>query len=73
VDDASLYKHIDTELSDPDRTRQLIILFAARAPVPTPREGKDPPSGLSEKGVKSLQEMKDDVLLLLTERKVDIP
>jgi kinetochore protein Mis13/DSN1 len=72
VDDASFYKHIDTELPDPDRARRLFILCAARAPVPTPREGKDPPSGLSEKGVKLLQEMKEDVLLLLAERKVDM-
>ena len=69
MDDASLYKHIDPELSDPD-CAQLIIHFAARAPVPTPREGKDPPNGLSDKGVKLLQEMRDDVLLLLAERNV---
>ena len=67
MDDASLYKHIETELPDPDRARQLIILCAARTPVLTPREGKDPPSGLSDKGVELLQEMKDDVLLLLAE------
>jgi|SRR6267142_6407153 len=71
LDDASLYKHIDSELPDPDRARQLIILCAARAPVPTPREGKDPPSEVSEKGAKLLQELKDDVLLLLAERKID--
>ena len=72
MDDASLYKHIDTELPDPDRARQLIILCAARAPVLMPHEGRDPPSVLSEKGVKLLQEMKDDILLLLAERKVDM-
>jgi hypothetical protein len=72
VDDASLYKHIDSELPDPDRARQLIILSAARAPLPAPREGKDPPDPPSEKGMKLLQELKDDVLLLLAERKVDM-
>lgn len=72
MDDASLYKHIDSELPDPDRARQLIILCAARAPLPAPREGKDPPSKPSEKGMKLLQELKDDVLLLLAERKVDL-
>jgi hypothetical protein len=72
VDDASLYKHIDSELPDPDRARQLIILCAARAPLPAPREGKDPPDQPSEKGMKLLQELKDDVLLLLAERKVDM-
>ncbi|KAI0298027.1 Mis12-Mtw1 protein family-domain-containing protein [Multifurca ochricompacta] len=72
VDDASLYKHIDSELPEPDRARQLIILCAARAPLPAPREGKDPPSQPSEKGSKLLQELKDDVLLLLAERKVDM-
>jgi hypothetical protein len=43
VDDASLYKHIDLELPEPDCTRQLILLCAARAPLPAPREEKDPP------------------------------
>lgn len=71
MDDASLYKHIDSELPDPDRARQLIILCAARAPLPTPREGKDPPNQVSEKGAKLLQGLKDDVLLLLAERKMD--
>ena len=72
MDDASLYKHIDSELPDPDRVRQLIILCAARAPLPAPREGKDPPSEPSEKGTKLLQELKDNMLLLLAERKIDM-
>jgi len=72
VDDASLYKHIDSELPDRDRARQLITLCAARAPLPVPREGKDPPNEPSEKGAKLLQELKDDVLRLLAERKIDM-
>ena len=72
VDDASLYKHIDSELPDSDRARQLIMLCAARAPLPTLHEGKGPPNGPSEKGVKLLQEMRDSVLLLLAERKIDL-
>lgn len=72
MDDGSLYKHIDSELPDLDRTRQLIILCAARAPLPAPREGKDPPSEPSEKGTKLLQELKDNVLLSLAERKIDM-
>ena len=72
VDDASLYKHIDSELPDSDRARQLIMLCAARAPLPTLHEGKGPPNGPSEKGVKLLQEMRDSMLLLLAERKIDL-
>lgn len=72
VNDTSLYKHIDSELPDPDRARQLILLCAARAPLPAPREGKDPPSQPSEKGAKLFQDMKDDLLLLLAERKIDM-
>lgn len=72
MDDGSLYKHIDSELPDPDRARQLIILCAARAPIPAPREGKDPPSEPSEKGTKLLQGLKDNVLRLLAERKIDL-
>ena len=71
VDDASLYKHIDSEIPDSDRARQLIMLCAARAPLPTSHEGKGP-NGPSEKGVKLLQEMRDNVLLLLAERKLDL-
>ncbi len=70
MDDGSFYKHIDSELPDPDRTRQLIILCAARASLPAPREGKDPPSEPSEKGAKLLQGLKDNVLRLLAERKI---
>jgi len=68
VDDANLYKPIDSELPDPDRARQLIMLCAARAPLPTSPEGNGP----SEKGVKLLQEMRDNVLLILAERKLDL-
>ena len=72
MDDASLYKHIDSELPDPDRARQLIMLCAARAPLPTSHEGNGPPNEPSEKGIKLLQEMRDNVLLLLAERKLDL-
>lgn len=72
MDDGSFHKHIDSELPDPDRARQLIILCAARAPLPAPREGKDPPSEPSEKGAKLLQGLKDNVLRLLAERKIDL-
>ena len=74
VDDGSLYKHIDSEIPDPDRARQLIILCAARAPLPAPREGKDPPSAgePSDKGAKLLQGLKENVLRLLAERKIDL-
>jgi len=68
VDDASLYKHIDSELPDPDRAQQLIMPCASRAPLPTSHAGNGP----SEKGVKLLQEMRDNVLLLLAERKLDL-
>jgi hypothetical protein len=47
-------------------------LCAARAPLPAPREGKDPPSEPSEKGAKLLQGLKDNVLRLLAERKIDL-
>lgn len=72
VNDGSFFKHIDSELPDPDRARQLIILCAARAPLPAPREGKDPPSEPSEKGAKLLEGLKDNVLRLLAERKIDL-
>jgi kinetochore protein Mis13/DSN1 len=73
VNDTSLYKHIDSELPEPDRARQLILLCAARAPLPAPREGKDPPSKQpSEKGAKLFQAMKDDLLLRIAERRIDM-
>ena len=72
MNDTSLYKHIDSELPESDRARQLILLCAARAPLPAAREGKDPPSQPSEKGAKLFRDMKDDLLLLLAERKIDM-
>lgn len=72
MSDGSFFKHIDSELPDSDRARQLIILCAARAPLPAPREGKDPPSEPSEKGAKLLEGLKDNVLRLLAERKIDL-
>ncbi len=72
VNDTSLYKHIDVELPEPDRMRQLVLFCAARTSSVAPREGKDPPSPPSEKGAKLLQSLKDDMLLLLAERKVDM-
>ena len=65
-------KHIDPELPNLDRARQLALLCAARAPLPAPREGRGPPSEPSEKGKRLLQELKDNVLLLLAERKIDM-
>ena len=73
MNDNSLYKHIDSELPEPDRARQLFLLCAARAPLPAPREGKDPPSPQqSQKAVKLFQDTKNDLLLRLAERKIDI-
>ncbi|KAF8273815.1 Mis12-Mtw1 protein family-domain-containing protein [Lactarius quietus] len=64
VNDTSLYKHIDSELPEPDRARQLISFCAARASLPTPR--------LPEKGSPLFQDLKDNLLLRLAERKIDL-
>lgn len=72
VDDGSIYKSIDSELTNPDRMRQLIILCAVRSPVHAPREGKDAPGEPSEKGAKLLQDLKGNMLRLLKEQKIDL-
>jgi len=63
VEDASLYKCTDPELPDPDHTQQLIMLCASHTPLPMSHAG----NGLSEKSIKLLQEIRDNMILLLAE------
>ncbi|KAH7928300.1 hypothetical protein BV22DRAFT_1083444 [Leucogyrophana mollusca] len=83
VNDSSFYKHIDCDLPDPQRARQLLIWSAARA-IAREREpssstsksksqGKDPPPlpPLDAHLQQILQAAEEDVIRLLAEKKID--
>ncbi|KAF5374482.1 hypothetical protein D9615_009065 [Tricholomella constricta] len=69
VSDASFYKHIDADLPDAERVRQLLIWCSARA-ASTP--GPTPLPVLSEKAAHTLRAAQDDVIRKLAERHVDL-
>lgn len=82
VSDTSLYKHIDPELPESQRIRQLLIWVASRAKDPSSsrsgkRKANDPPvtdanlPALPPGGLELLKEVQDDIIRQLAERKID--
>ncbi|EMD31504.1 hypothetical protein CERSUDRAFT_100359 [Gelatoporia subvermispora B] len=84
VSDTSFYKHIDCELPEPQRARQLLIWCSHRAMNATSdpssqastskrsskKSGKDPPP-LSETGSQLLKRVQDRVIRMLAEKQID--
>ncbi|THH17899.1 hypothetical protein EW146_g3002 [Bondarzewia mesenterica] len=84
VGNSSLYKHIDCDLPESDRARQLLIWLASREISPLhdqgaeassskhrpKRSGKDPPP-LPEGGQAVLKSVMEDVIKMLAERQVE--
>ncbi len=73
VSESSFYKHIDTDLPDPERIRQLLIwcsLRAAAAPASSSSASKLPP--LSAEAVQALKASQEDIVRSLAERKIDL-
>ncbi|KAG5645112.1 hypothetical protein DXG03_006926 [Asterophora parasitica] len=66
VSDASFWKHIDADLPDAERMRQLLIWCAARAAASSPAPK------LSAKCAKALKAGEDDLVQKLAERRVDL-
>lgn len=86
VSDSSFYKHIDCDLPDPHRARQLLVWSAARAMTrlseasssnsnskfkpSSSGSGKDPPP-LDEREKQILKTVQDDFIRMLAEKKID--
>ncbi|KAL5476599.1 hypothetical protein ACEPAI_3279 [Sanghuangporus weigelae] len=82
VPEYSLYKHIDPELPESQRIRQLLIWVASRAKDPSSsrggkRKANDPPPSdanlppLPPGGAELLKEIEDDIIRQLAEKKID--
>lgn len=73
VSDTSFYKHIDSDLPDAERIRQLLIWCASRAAVPPkPRMSEPPLPVLSTKAETALRALQEDAVRMLAERRVDL-
>ncbi|KAI0058764.1 hypothetical protein BV25DRAFT_1840796 [Artomyces pyxidatus] len=64
VENASLYKHIDRDLPEPSRARQLLIWCAARTSAV-------PPSITSDEERKVLNGLEDDAVSMLAKKQID--
>lgn len=81
VSDSSLYKHIDPDLPESQRIRQLLIWLASRAMEPSSsssRKGKSPAIStdpnlppLPPGGAELLREVEEDILRQLAEKRID--
>ncbi|KAG6845258.1 hypothetical protein H0H87_011993 [Tephrocybe sp. NHM501043] len=78
VTDTSFYKHIDSDLPDSDRVRQLLIWCSARAVSASSSSpsGTDPPPPplpkLSKKAEQALKATQEDIVRKLAERRVNL-
>lgn len=77
VSESSFYKHIDYDLPDPERIRQLLIWCSLRAvaspPTPsTSRPSSPVPPPLSAQGTEALKSLQDDLVRMLAEKRVDL-
>ncbi|KAF8805336.1 hypothetical protein BYT27DRAFT_7258448 [Phlegmacium glaucopus] len=86
VSDGSFYKHIDADLPDSERIRQLLIWSSLRAAAtPTPSTSKTPSSSsqpalppppplppLSSKAVQTLKSVQEDIVKMLAEKRIDL-
>ncbi|TFK61407.1 hypothetical protein BDN72DRAFT_965190 [Pluteus cervinus] len=79
VSETSFYKHIDPDLPESERIRQLLIWCSSRAATQLRQQASAPPSAetpplppLSEKAAAALKTIEDDTLRLLAEKKIDL-
>lgn len=78
VSDLTLYKHIDPEVSESQRARQLLVWSAHRASstsasssTSSAQQGKDPPPKLNSEGVKILRQVQEHTIKMLVDKLVD--
>ncbi|KAF4615741.1 hypothetical protein D9613_012463 [Agrocybe pediades] len=75
VSENSFYKHIDADLPEPERVRQLLIWCSLRAastshPPSTPPSPPLPP--LSAEGTRLLKTIQDDLVQMLAQKRIDV-
>ena len=75
VSENSFYKHIDADLPEPERVRQLLIWCSLRA-ASTSKPPSAPPSPplppLSAEGTRALKAIQDDIVRMLAEKRIDV-
>jgi len=71
VSESSFYKHIDADLPDPERIRQLLIWCSLRTLSSTPPSTPDLPP-LTDEALQLLKLAQDDVVRKLAEKKIDL-
>ena len=78
VSDFTLYKHIDPEVSESQRARQLLVWSAHRASTtPTSsssystQQGKDPPPKLNSEGARILGQVQERIIKMLVNKSID--
>ena len=78
VSDFTLYKHIDPEVPESQRARQLLVWSAHRASSTSPssssyltQQGKDPPPKLNSEGAKVLQQVQQRIIKMLVDKSID--
>lgn len=78
MSDFTLYKHIDPEVSESQRARQLLVWSAHRASA-TPTSGsihstqqaKDPPPKLNSEGARILGQVQERIIKMLVNKSID--
>jgi len=71
VSESSFYKHIDADLPDPERIRQLLIWCSLRTLSSNPTTTPDLPP-LTDEALQLLKLAQDDVVRSLAEKKIDL-
>ncbi|KAF9475965.1 hypothetical protein BDN70DRAFT_883059 [Pholiota conissans] len=73
VSESSFYKHIDCDLPDSERVRQLLIWCSLRAAANPPPTSKSPPlPPLSAQGAQIMKILQDDLVRMLAEKRIDL-
>ena len=78
VPDFTLYKHIDPEVPESQRARQLLVWSAHRASakptsssIHSTQQGKDPPPKINSEGTKILQQVQERIIKMLVNKSID--
>lgn len=78
VPDFTLYKHIDPEVPESQRARQLLVWSAHRASatptsssIHSTQQGKDPPPKLNSEGTRVLQQVQERMIKMLVNKSID--